>query len=91
MVKAVELAGVLDTHHIAYVFHHAYQRGISARRSADRAEVGFAYVMAYTAVSDSGAEIYDGLPEGHCFILRAPEQMQCEAHGSLASYSRQAR
>jgi hypothetical protein len=88
MVEAVELLGVLDSHHILYVLYHTDGPVVAMRIAADRADVGVADVVAHTATVYLAPHGVDGCRQpAHIFHILT-QQMKHKPQGGLTAYTR---
>ena len=79
VIQPSELAGVLDAHHIFYVFYHANHGSVARGRRTDGAQLVLADVVAFEAVANTCAHAYYGIAERLGLVGGAAEKVQGKA------------
>ena len=85
----MELAGILDTHHITYTLHHAYCTMIAGTVGAYRADISIAYHHALTAILYLVPQVVDSRSKVMNILLRLLEKMKSKTQSASAPHSRQ--
>lgn len=89
MIESIVLLGALDGHDVADVLYHADGGAVAPGVGADVTHIGIADVVTHLAVFHFALELDDGIAKGFDGGSVLAEQMQHQAHGGLAAYTRQ--